>query len=216
MAPRLAPMRCWSARARKSASSRRRAFAIRSRCAAATGRIRGVCGATSRPSRRERCGSKCPSAHWPTARSARPVDIAAVHSAARALLAEGAEALAIVFINAYANPANERAAYEAAVAVWPNPHVVHSAQILPEIREFERTSTTALNAYLQPVVATYLSKLEEASGGGAICWFISHRAVQWRRDVDCDRAALSRAHSVVWSRGWRHRRCRDRPRCRNC
>jgi N-methylhydantoinase A len=40
--------------------------------------------------------------------------------------------------------------------------VAHSAQILPEMREFERTSTTALNAYLQPVVASYLGKLEEA------------------------------------------------------
>jgi N-methylhydantoinase A len=89
-----------------------------------------------------------------------PVDGAAVQAAARALLAAGAEALAIVFINAYANPANERAAYEAARAVWPNPHIAHSAQLLPEIREFERTSTTALNAYLQPVVASYLARLE--------------------------------------------------------
>jgi N-methylhydantoinase A len=95
------------------------------------------------------------------------VDIAAVEAACRALLADGAEALAIIFINAYANPANERAAYEAVKAIWPNPHVAHSAQILPEIREFERTSTTALNAYLQPVVASYLGKLEaglEAEG----------------------------------------------------
>jgi N-methylhydantoinase A len=88
------------------------------------------------------------------------IDSASVQAACRALLAEGAEALAIVFINAYANPANERAAYEAARAIWPNPHVAHSAQILPEIREFERTSTTALNAYLQPVVASYLTRLE--------------------------------------------------------
>ena len=89
-----------------------------------------------------------------------PVDIAAVQAACRQLLARGAEALAIVFINAYANPTNERLAYDAAKAVWPNDHVAHSAQILPEIREFERTSTTALNAYLQPVVANYLGKLE--------------------------------------------------------
>jgi len=88
------------------------------------------------------------------------VDLAAVEAACRRLLDAGAEALAIVFINAYANPANERAAYDAARAVWPNPHVAHSAQILPEIREFERTSTTALNAYLQPVVASYLTRLE--------------------------------------------------------
>ena len=82
--------------------------------------------------------------------------------AAKALLAMGAEAVAIVFINAYANPANEKAAYEAVRAVWPNDHVAASHQLLPEIREFERTSTLALNAYLQPVVASYLGKLEEA------------------------------------------------------
>ncbi len=89
-----------------------------------------------------------------------PVDVEAVREACRTLLKAGAEALAIIFVNAYANAANERAAYDAALAAWPNPHVAHSAQILPEIREFERTSTTALNAYLQPVVASYLARLE--------------------------------------------------------
>jgi N-methylhydantoinase A len=91
-----------------------------------------------------------------------PVDLEEVGAAARKLLAAGAEALCIVFINAYANPANEIAAFEAAQAIWPNPHIGYSAELLPEIREFERTSTTALNAYLQPVVATYLAKLEAA------------------------------------------------------
>ena len=90
------------------------------------------------------------------------VDISAVQAAARALLAAGAEACAIVFINAYANPANEHAAAEAVRAIWPNPHVSVSSEILPEIREFERASTTALNAYLQPVVAGYLARLEGA------------------------------------------------------
>ena len=92
----------------------------------------------------------------------RPVDIAAVQAAARALVTAGAEACAIVFVNAYANPANERAAAEAVRAIWPNPHVSVSSEILPEIREFERASTTALNAYLQPVVAGYLARLEAA------------------------------------------------------
>lgn len=90
------------------------------------------------------------------------VDIDAVRRAAMALLAAGAEACAIVFINSYANPANERAAAEAVRELWPNPHVSVSSEILPEIREFERASTTALNAYLQPVVAGYLSRLEGA------------------------------------------------------
>lgn len=94
-----------------------------------------------------------------------PVDPQDVREACRALLAQGAEALAIVFINAYANPSNEIAAYEAAREAWPNAYLCHSAQILPEMREFERASTTALNAYLQPVVAGYLGKLETALAG---------------------------------------------------
>ena len=89
------------------------------------------------------------------------VDVEAVRTACRALLERGAQALAIVFINAYANAANEKSAYEAVQAIWPNGNVAYSAQIVPEIREFERTSTTALNAYLQPVVASYLGKLEQ-------------------------------------------------------
>jgi len=89
-----------------------------------------------------------------------PVDEVAVRAAAEALRARGAEALAIIFINAYANSDNERRALDTARAVWPNEHVSASHQVLPEIREFERASTTALNAYLQPVVGDYLAKLE--------------------------------------------------------
>ena len=90
------------------------------------------------------------------------IDPAEVREIAQALLSHGAEALAIVFINAYANPANELKALAAAREVWPNENIECSAQILPEIREFERTSTTALNAYLQPVVGSYLGKLDQA------------------------------------------------------
>ncbi|POR50057.1 hydantoinase/oxoprolinase family protein [Bosea psychrotolerans] len=93
------------------------------------------------------------------------VDLDAVREAARTLAAQGCEALAIIFINAYANPANERAALEAARAVWPNEHLACSSAILPEIREFERASTTALNATLQPLVGSYLGRLEAALAG---------------------------------------------------
>jgi N-methylhydantoinase A len=89
-----------------------------------------------------------------------PVDPAAVAAAAAALRGQGAEALAIVFLHSYANPENEQAAL--AAVDWPNGNVACSSEILPEIREFERTSTTALNAYLQPVVGSYLAKLETA------------------------------------------------------
>src|ERR1051325_4017594 len=88
-----------------------------------------------------------------------PVDATAVRDAAALLRARGAQALAIIFINAYANPENEQRALEAAKSVWEE-NISISHQVLPEIREFERASTTALNAYLQPVVGDYLAKLE--------------------------------------------------------
>jgi N-methylhydantoinase A len=89
------------------------------------------------------------------------VDAAAVTAAAERLLETGAEAVAVVFINSYANAENERRAVEAVRAIWPNAHVAASHEILPEIREFERTSTTVLNAYLQPVVGQYIARLED-------------------------------------------------------
>jgi N-methylhydantoinase A len=89
------------------------------------------------------------------------VDADEAKAAAEYLLEAGAEALAIVFINSYANAENECRAVEAVRAMWPNAHVAASHEILPEIREFERTSTTALNAYLQPVVGQYIARLED-------------------------------------------------------
>jgi N-methylhydantoinase A len=95
-----------------------------------------------------------------------PVDLDAVRAAAQTLMDQGCLAVAILFANAYANAENERLAVEAVRAMWPNPHVSSSAEILPEIREFERFSTTALNAYLQPEVAGYIDRLETALKGG--------------------------------------------------
>jgi N-methylhydantoinase A len=92
----------------------------------------------------------------------RPLDPDAVRAAAKTLLGRGAEAVAVTFINAYANPANEQRALAALRAVWPNDFLTASHEVLAEIREFERSSTAALNAYLQPVVAAYLGKLDGA------------------------------------------------------
>ena len=95
------------------------------------------------------------------------VDLDAVRAAGQSLLDAGCKAVAVLFVNSYANSANEQAAVAALRAIWPNPHVSASSEILPEIREFERFSTTALNAYLQPEVSGYLGRLEAAltSGG---------------------------------------------------
>ena len=76
------------------------------------------------------------------------------------LLASGVDALCIFFINAYANPDNERLALERIRTFWPNERISVSSEILPEIREFERRSTTSLNAYLQPEVGLYLERMQ--------------------------------------------------------
>jgi len=89
-----------------------------------------------------------------------PVDIDQVKAQAQALLDAGCEAVCVFFINAYANTANEQAAVTAVRAMWPNPHVTAASEVLPEIREFERCSTATLNAALQPVVGSYLTRLE--------------------------------------------------------
>ena len=94
------------------------------------------------------------------------LDQDAVVKAATVLREASCEALAIAFVNAYANEANEAAALAAVGSVWPNAHITISSEILPEIREFERTSTTALNAYMQPVIARYLRRLDEVLRGG--------------------------------------------------
>jgi len=95
-----------------------------------------------------------------------PVDIAQVQAAARQLLEAGCEAACVFFINSYANDANEKAAVAAVRALWPNAHVTASAELLPEIREFERASTASLNAALQPVVGSYLQKLDQSLRAG--------------------------------------------------
>lgn len=88
------------------------------------------------------------------------VDLDQVRAQAQALLAAGCEAVCVFFINTYANPANERAAVAAVRELWPNAHVTAASEVLPEIREFERCSTATLNAALQPVVGSYLTRLE--------------------------------------------------------
>jgi N-methylhydantoinase A len=94
-----------------------------------------------------------------------PVDLDAVRAAGQALLDGGCQAVAVLFVNSYANPLNEQQAVATLRDLWPNSHVSASHEILPEIREFERFSTTALNAYLQPEVSGYLGRLDTALRG---------------------------------------------------
>ena len=90
-----------------------------------------------------------------------PVNLDEVKTAAQTLLEQSCEAVCLFFINGYANPENEARAAAVLRDIWPNDHVSVATEILPEIREFERCSTTTLNAYLQPPVANYLGRLED-------------------------------------------------------
>ncbi len=88
------------------------------------------------------------------------VDLAEVKQATATLLERGAQSVCIFFMNSYANDANEVAATKVVKELWPNEHITSSSEILPEIREFERCSTSTLNAYLQPPIGDYLERLE--------------------------------------------------------
>ncbi|MEM9707473.1 MAG: hydantoinase/oxoprolinase family protein [Pseudomonadota bacterium] len=75
--------------------------------------------------------------------------------------AEGVEAVAICLIHGYANPAHEKAVLAEVARLWPEVSVVASHQITREWREYERTNTAVLSAYVQPVAARYLSQLDQ-------------------------------------------------------
>lgn len=91
-----------------------------------------------------------------------PIDEENLIAAARRLVEEaGAEAIALCFLHAYANPQHERRAKEIIAAALPGVPVVLSSDVLPAIREYERASTTAIAAYLSPKIGGYLSHLEE-------------------------------------------------------
>jgi N-methylhydantoinase A len=74
---------------------------------------------------------------------------------------EGIESLAIGFLHSFVNPAHERRAAAIVRQVWPDLPVSLSSEVSPEMREWERFSTTVANAYVQPKMASYLHRLEE-------------------------------------------------------
>ena len=93
----------------------------------------------------------------------RPLDIKAVREGARYLVEEqGIAALAICFLHAYADDAHERAAADVVREAFPDLYVSTSSDVLPFMREYERWSTTAINAYTQPMIDRYLARIEDA------------------------------------------------------
>ena len=91
----------------------------------------------------------------------RELDAAGVVKVLQRLLDQGVESIAVCFLNSYANPAHERQAREIIERHWPDGFVSVSEDLLPEFREYERLSTTVINAYLMPHMKRYLERFSQ-------------------------------------------------------
>ena len=99
-----------------------------------------------------------------------PLAVEDVREGARRLRQAGVESVVVGFLHSYANPEHERAAAAVIAEEWPEVSVSLSSAVLPEHREYERFSTTMVNAYVEPVLRYYIAALErecEAIGLGS-------------------------------------------------
>ncbi len=90
----------------------------------------------------------------------RPLDEEAVQTLIDRIAALGISSVAVCFIHGYANPAHERRVAQMIAASHPEWFVSLSSEVCPEVREYERCSTTVANAYVKPIMASYLGRLE--------------------------------------------------------
>ncbi|NMC13756.1 MAG: hydantoinase/oxoprolinase family protein, partial [Chloroflexi bacterium] len=99
-----------------------------------------------------------------------PIDLSVLPSILDDFRKEGVEAIAICFVNSYANPIHEQKALDKILELWHDVSVVASHQITREWREYERTNTAVLSAYVQPIAHRYLDRLTgRLSEAGMIC-----------------------------------------------
>lgn len=95
-------------------------------------------------------------------------DSDAIAELVRELKALNVESVAVSFINSYMNPKNERLVSDALRAAMPGVFVTMSSDVSPQIREYERTSTAIANAFVGPIVADYIGRLETSLLAGGI------------------------------------------------
>jgi N-methylhydantoinase A len=89
-----------------------------------------------------------------------PLDAAMARQEIERLVAEDVASVAVCFLHAYANPEHEQQVERLLQEIAPHVYVSLSSRILPELKEYERTSTTVINAYIRPVIEGYLQSLE--------------------------------------------------------
>jgi N-methylhydantoinase A len=93
-----------------------------------------------------------------------PLDLGSLDQAIDILRQAGIESAAVCYFHAWRDPAHERATAEALARALPDVYVSLSSAVLPQIKEFERVSTTIVNAYVGPVLSRYLAQLEARLG----------------------------------------------------
>jgi len=89
----------------------------------------------------------------------KPLDPEEVKIVARRLIGEGVESIAVCLLNSFENPAHELMIKDVIEGMAPGVSISISYEVLPQIREYERTSTTVTNAYVKPLTGRYLKKL---------------------------------------------------------
>ncbi len=90
-----------------------------------------------------------------------PLHVEQTRRVARKIRRLGTEAVAICFLHSYANPRHEKIASDIIRRESPQTKLTLSSELLPEFREYERTSTTVVNACLQPVISDYVAEIEK-------------------------------------------------------
>jgi N-methylhydantoinase A len=107
-----------------------------------------------------------------------PLDERSLGDAIAAVRASGATSVAVCFLHSYLNPVHELAAVERLARELPGASISRSSDVLPQIKEYERVSTTIVNAYVGPLVRHYLTNLEqrlaEAGFKGSLFIILSH------------------------------------------
>jgi N-methylhydantoinase A len=107
-----------------------------------------------------------------------PIEEKSLTAAIAAIRESGATSVAVCFLHSYLNPVHEIAAVERLARELPDVSISRSSDVLPQIKEYERVSTTIVNAYVGPLVRHYLSKLEqrlkEAGFKGSLFIVLSH------------------------------------------
>ena len=96
------------------------------------------------------------------------LDVEAALEEVAELVEQGVESLAICLLHSYANPVHERAIAAAVAERFQNLSISLSSDIAPEIREYQRASTTVANAYIRPLAEIYLERLEQALSSSGI------------------------------------------------